>query len=67
MSHLAGVAVVRIGRVDERHAGVERGVDGGDGLRPVGAALDGHGHAAKADGRDGTVANGALAHGDLLC
>ena len=36
-------------------------------LRPVGAALDGDGHAAQADGRDGTVADDALVHMYLQC
>ena len=63
--HLASVALVRVGGVDEGDARVECCVNGRDGLGALGAALDGHGHATQADGRDGTVADGALAHGDL--
>src|SRR5580704_17900793 len=54
---------VGVGGVDDRDAGIERRVDGGDGLAAVGAALDGEGHLAEADRADRPVADGTLLHG----
>jgi hypothetical protein len=59
---VGGVEVVGVGRVDQGHAGVEGGVHGRDRTLPVGAALDGQGHAAQADRADGPVADGSLLH-----
>lgn len=56
--HLVGVGPVHLGGVEEGHAQLERPVDDLDGLRLVGAAVEGaHAHAAEADGGNfGTVA-----------
>jgi hypothetical protein len=44
---------VEIAGIEERNAGIERGVDRGDALAAVGWAIKvGHAHAAKSDGRD---------------
>ena len=45
---LSGVEVVRVGRVDERHAGVQRRVDRRDRPLPVRRALDRHRHRRRA-------------------
>ena len=48
--------------VDDGHAGVERGVDGGDRLAAIGPSLNGQRHFAQSDGTDGPVADGTLLH-----
>jgi hypothetical protein len=49
--HLIMAHAVEIAGVDERDAGIERGVDRGDALRAVGRAIHArHAHAAEADG-----------------
>ena len=65
MADLVRPEAVRVGGVDERHAGVEGGVDGGHGLRLVGPALDRQGHGAEADRADGGVGEASLLHGIL--
>src|SRR5438874_3323210 len=50
MAGLVEIHAVGVGRVDQRGARVERGVDRPDGLRLVGPALERHGHGAQADG-----------------
>ena len=48
---LVVAGAVEIPGVEQRDAGIERGVNGGDALRLVGGTVDiGHAHAAKADG-----------------
>jgi hypothetical protein len=55
--HLVVARPVGVGRVEERHALVQRPVDGGDRLVPVGCAVPfAHPHAAEALGGDGEVA-----------
>src|SRR3712207_8173608 len=50
--------------VDEGHAGVERGVHGGDGVLAAGSAgLRGQGHRPEPDGADGLVSDASLLHG----
>jgi hypothetical protein len=45
---------VEVAGVEQRDAGLERGMDGGDALVAVGGAVEvGHAHGAKADGGDG--------------
>ena len=62
VAHLVGVQVVGVGGVDQRHAGVQRRVDGGERAVAVRTALDRHGHAAQADRGDGPVADGSCPH-----
>ena len=62
VAHLVGVQVVGVGGVDQRHAGVQRRVDGREGAVAVGTALDRHGHAAQADRGDGPVADVSCLH-----
>src|SRR5580693_4013321 len=51
--YLVVAGAVGVRRVQERHARIERGVDGGDGLVPVrGAVPFAHSHAAEALGGD---------------
>ncbi len=54
--------VVRVSRVDERHARLERRVDRGDRLGLVGSSFDRHRHAAETDGADRTGTELALLH-----
>ncbi|OIQ78675.1 hypothetical protein GALL_396090 [mine drainage metagenome] len=58
--------VIGVRGVDERDAGVESGVDGGDRLALVGPALDRHRHPAEPDRADGPVTDGALLHAALF-
>ena len=53
MTDVALVETVDVGRVDQRDAGVERGVEHPDALRLGRPAVDGEMHAAVADRRDG--------------
>jgi len=59
VTHLVGVQVVGVGGVDQRHAGVQGRVDGGERAVAVGTALDRHGHAAQADCRNLDIADAA--------
>jgi hypothetical protein len=63
VADLVGVEVVRVGGVDEGHAGLEGGVDGRDRPGLVGPPLDRHRHAAESDGADRARADGSLLHG----
>jgi hypothetical protein len=55
--YLVVAGAVGVRRVQERHPRIERGVDGGDRLVPVGRAVPfAHPHAAEALGGDGEVA-----------
>jgi hypothetical protein len=63
---VVGAQAVGVGRVDERHAGVERGVDRADRLLLVGPAVDRQRHGAEADRADGAVSERALLHEVLL-
>src|SRR5262249_13852983 len=47
VAEVAVVEAVDVGRVDERHAHLQRGVDGADGLRLLRPAVDGQVHAAE--------------------
>ena len=52
---------VEVAGVDERDAGVERGVDGRDRLRAVGGAVEvRHAHGAEAEGGDGGAGGSEL-------
>jgi hypothetical protein len=62
VADLVGVQVVGVGRIDQGHAGVERGVDRPDRAVGVGPSLDGHRHAAESDGADLDVSDGSLLH-----
>jgi hypothetical protein len=54
---------VDVGGVDERHAQVERAIDGGDRLIPVGGAVPlAHPHAAQPLGGHGEIAEFGSAH-----
>ena len=53
---------VGVGGVDDRDAGVERRVDGGDGPGPVRSTFDRERHLTEADGADHAVTDGALLH-----
>jgi hypothetical protein len=54
MRQLVAARAVEVPRVDERDAGVERGMEGGDALAVVGRAVEvGHPHRAEAEGGDG--------------
>jgi len=51
--HLIVAHAVEIAGVEQRDAGIERGVDGGDALAAVGGAVKvRHAHAAEPDGGD---------------
>ncbi len=63
MADLVVPEAVRVGRVQQRHPGVESGVHGAHRALAVRPALDGQGHAAQADGADAAVGQGALLHG----
>jgi hypothetical protein len=63
---VVGAQAVGVGRVDERHPGVERGVDRADRLLLVGPAVDRQRHGAEADRADGAVSERALLHEVLL-
>ena len=67
VADLVGADVVGVGGVDEGDAGVERGVDGGDGAGLLGSALDRHRHAAESEGADLGVADLALVHAVAPC
>ena len=59
MTDVRAVLGVGVGGVDQRHAGIDRGVDRADGLILVGPAGQREGHLAEADGKDLGVAEGA--------
>ena len=61
----AGVGVVDVRGVDQRHPGVESGVDGRDRLFLVERALQRHLHAAEADRGNGQVADVAVRLGHV--
>ena len=49
VAKVVGGQTVRVGGVDQRDAGIKRGMDGRDRSIRVGAAFDRHGHGAQAD------------------
>ena len=62
MADLVGVAVVRIGSVDQVHADVERSMDRGDGAGFIRSSLDRHRHAAEPDLADRYIPDEAIIH-----
>jgi hypothetical protein len=63
VTDLVGVPVIGVRGVDQRDAGLQRGVDGRDRTLLVGAPLDGHRHTAQTDRSDLDVTDGACLHG----
>ena len=53
---------VGVGGVDDGDAGIERGVDSGDGLGPVGPTFNGERHLAQADGADRPLTDATFLH-----
>src|SRR5262249_20820607 len=63
---LVGERPVHVGSVEERHAEVERAMDGGNRLRLVARAVEfAHAHAPEADGRDLERTESSCLHGGL--
>jgi hypothetical protein len=62
VADVVGVEVVGVGGVDDRHAGVEGGVDRADRPLFVRPALDRHRHAAETDRADFDIADSTLFH-----